>query len=241
MTTLAELETPCLLLDYGRLTRNVERMRARCRDRGVLLRPHVNTPKSLDVARLIHGGTTGPITVSTLREAVHFAADRGGDVSRAPRSASNKGAPRSHSRGASPRRRGRNASGEQEDCHARPLRTSPDATMYVLRDMRGAGPAVPQKGWRPPFLTTRLRCSFDAVTDLSRAARRASQEGSRICNRSHNDGVALYAPRRCVGRSSRATPGSTTNDTLRGHAKRSSRATWSRWRTGTNTRNTTSA
>jgi hypothetical protein len=99
----------------------------------------------------------------------------------------------------------------------------------------------PERAGASPSLTTHLRCSFRAVTDFSRAARRASQEGTHLCIRSHNDEVAPYGPRQRVGRSSRAMPGSTTNDTLRGHAKRSSRATGSRWRTATSTRNTTFA
>lgn len=40
---------------------------------GVSLRPHVKTAKSVEVARLIHGGRPGPITVSTLAEAEAFA------------------------------------------------------------------------------------------------------------------------------------------------------------------------
>ena len=36
------------------------------------LRPHVKTAKSLEIARAIHGGKPGPITVSTLREAEYF-------------------------------------------------------------------------------------------------------------------------------------------------------------------------
>lgn len=80
MTAIAELETPCLLLDRGRLLRNVEGMLARCRDLGVALRPHVKTPKSLDIARLTHGGGIGPITVSTLREAEHFAVNGYRDI-----------------------------------------------------------------------------------------------------------------------------------------------------------------
>jgi D-serine deaminase-like pyridoxal phosphate-dependent protein len=73
VTTLADLETPCLLLDRARLERNASAMRARCRELGVTLRPHVKTPKSLDVARVALGGSAGPITVSTLREAEYFA------------------------------------------------------------------------------------------------------------------------------------------------------------------------
>jgi D-serine deaminase-like pyridoxal phosphate-dependent protein len=73
VTSVADLETPCLLLDHGRLLRNIDRMRQRCRALGVALRPHVKTPKSLEIARLMHDDRPGPITVSTLREAEHFA------------------------------------------------------------------------------------------------------------------------------------------------------------------------
>lgn len=68
------LETPCLLLDADRLERNAAQMRARCDAQGVTLRPHLKTAKSLDVARIAAGGAAGPITVSTLAEAEHFAA-----------------------------------------------------------------------------------------------------------------------------------------------------------------------
>ena len=73
MTTLAKLETPCLLLDRPRLERNAAAMLTRCAALGVGLRPHVKTPKSIDIARITHNGTIGPITVSTLREAEFFA------------------------------------------------------------------------------------------------------------------------------------------------------------------------
>lgn len=68
------LYTPRLLLDADRLERNAARMRARCDDLGVILRPHLKTAKSADVARVAHDGTQGPITVSTLAEAEYFAA-----------------------------------------------------------------------------------------------------------------------------------------------------------------------
>jgi D-serine deaminase-like pyridoxal phosphate-dependent protein len=71
---LRDLPTPCLVLDRARLMRNVARMRARARALGVALRPHLKTAKSTDVALLAHGGVPGPITVSTLAEAAHFAA-----------------------------------------------------------------------------------------------------------------------------------------------------------------------
>jgi D-serine deaminase-like pyridoxal phosphate-dependent protein len=74
MTTLAELETPALLLDRRRLLRNSERMEARARALGVALRPHLKTCKSADVARLLPAAGAHGITVSTTREAEYFAA-----------------------------------------------------------------------------------------------------------------------------------------------------------------------
>ena len=68
------LDTPRLILDAARLNRNAERMRARCADLGVILRPHLKTAKSTDVARMAADGEQGPITVSTLAEAEYFAA-----------------------------------------------------------------------------------------------------------------------------------------------------------------------
>jgi D-serine deaminase-like pyridoxal phosphate-dependent protein len=71
---LLTLETPRLVLDLDRLERNCAAMRARCAALQVALRPHVKTAKSVEVARIAAGGAPSPITVSTLREADHFAA-----------------------------------------------------------------------------------------------------------------------------------------------------------------------
>lgn len=73
--TLAEVNTPALVLDAARLERNVARMRARLGEAraDVRLRPHLKTAKSIDVARLVMDWAEGPITVSTLREAEYFA------------------------------------------------------------------------------------------------------------------------------------------------------------------------
>ncbi|HEY0956001.1 MAG TPA: DSD1 family PLP-dependent enzyme [Roseateles sp.] len=73
-TTLQDLETPCLVLDAERLERNVARLRGRLAELGVGLRPHLKTCKSVEVARKVMDSTTGPATVSTLKEAAHFAA-----------------------------------------------------------------------------------------------------------------------------------------------------------------------
>jgi len=70
--SLLTLETPRLILDLDRLEKNCARMRARCDALHVALRPHLKTAKSVDVARVATDGA-GAITVSTLKEAEHFA------------------------------------------------------------------------------------------------------------------------------------------------------------------------
>jgi D-serine deaminase-like pyridoxal phosphate-dependent protein len=74
------MTTPHLLLDRTVLERNVARLRSRLDALGTPLRPHVKTAKSVDVARLLFDGGTGPITVSTLREAEAFADEGFTDV-----------------------------------------------------------------------------------------------------------------------------------------------------------------
>ena len=71
---LRSLSTPSLLLDEGRMLRNVARLRAHLDTLGVALRPHLKTAKSVDVARRVLTGGNGPATVSTLKEAEVFAA-----------------------------------------------------------------------------------------------------------------------------------------------------------------------
>lgn len=48
-------------------------MREKARASGVAFRPHVKTHKTVEIARMQHGGALGPITVSTLAEAEFFA------------------------------------------------------------------------------------------------------------------------------------------------------------------------
>lgn len=67
------MTTPYLLVDEAKVRRNVDRLRAHLGVLGTPLRPHVKTAKSVDVTRLLFDGGTGPITVSTLREAEAFA------------------------------------------------------------------------------------------------------------------------------------------------------------------------
>ncbi|MFF7969837.1 alanine racemase [Streptomyces sp. NPDC007905] len=71
--TLADPDTPFAVVDVHKARRNIERLAQRADKLGVTLRPHVKTAKSLDVAALMHDGTSCPITVSTLAEAEAFA------------------------------------------------------------------------------------------------------------------------------------------------------------------------
>jgi D-serine deaminase-like pyridoxal phosphate-dependent protein len=72
LSSLDRLETPCLVLERGKLDRNIARMREHLATLKVGLRPHVKTAKSFDVARLALAGQPGGITVSTLKEAEQF-------------------------------------------------------------------------------------------------------------------------------------------------------------------------
>jgi D-serine deaminase-like pyridoxal phosphate-dependent protein len=77
---LAELRTPCLVLDRRRLAANLARMAAVAARHRVALRPHMKTAKSIDVARMALEGQAGGITVSTLAEARYFAGHGIGDM-----------------------------------------------------------------------------------------------------------------------------------------------------------------
>lgn len=68
------LETPCLLVDELRMTRNIDRLRTRLDRLGATLRPHLKTCKSVEIARRLMPSAQGPATVSTLKEAEEFAA-----------------------------------------------------------------------------------------------------------------------------------------------------------------------
>lgn len=79
-TGLDSLPTPALLLEEGRMLRNISRLASHAAALGVSLRPHMKTAKSLDVARRVTGGEAGPITVSTLAEAEVFHDAGYGDI-----------------------------------------------------------------------------------------------------------------------------------------------------------------
>ncbi|MBT8050195.1 MAG: alanine racemase [Gammaproteobacteria bacterium] len=69
---LAELNTPCLVLDRRRMQSNIKRMAQRAASLGVALRPHLKTCKSLEIGAYLAPGKKR-VTVSTLREAEYFA------------------------------------------------------------------------------------------------------------------------------------------------------------------------
>src|SRR5260221_9883811 len=77
---LADLPTPCLVLDRGKLAHNIAAMAEAVARHGVALRPHMKTAKSAEVARLAVAGQAGGITVSTLAEVEYFAAARVRDI-----------------------------------------------------------------------------------------------------------------------------------------------------------------
>jgi len=65
-------DTPYLRVDVARLHANIDRVAAQAAQRGVALRPHVKTHKTMEIARLqLAAGAVG-ITVATLGEAETF-------------------------------------------------------------------------------------------------------------------------------------------------------------------------
>lgn len=76
----AELDTPAVVLDLDRMAGNIDRMAAAMRDRGIALRPHAKTHKSIEVGRRqIAAGAVG-LTVATIGEAEVFADGGIGDL-----------------------------------------------------------------------------------------------------------------------------------------------------------------
>jgi len=70
---LAELDTPAVVIDIDRVDARIAAMAATMRARGVALRPHAKTHKSLEIARRqVAAGAVG-LTVATIGEAEVFA------------------------------------------------------------------------------------------------------------------------------------------------------------------------
>lgn len=70
---LSLLATPAFVVDRDIVERNTRRMLERAARSGCTFRPHVKTHKTIEIAKMQHGGGVGPITVSTLAEAEFFA------------------------------------------------------------------------------------------------------------------------------------------------------------------------
>ena len=80
MTRLADIPTPAALIDEARMGRNIARMHERMNALGARLRPHVKTPKCIEVARRQQAAGASAITVSTLKEAEEFFAAGFADI-----------------------------------------------------------------------------------------------------------------------------------------------------------------
>ena len=74
MNDFPHVTTPALLVDRAIVARNCDRMREKAAASGVIFRPHAKTHKTIEIARMQHGGAIGPMTVSTLAEAEQLAA-----------------------------------------------------------------------------------------------------------------------------------------------------------------------
>ncbi len=72
--TAATIDTPAVVVDIDRMERAIDSMASIMAERGVLLRPHAKTHKSLEIGRLqVRAGAAG-LTVGTIGEAEVFAA-----------------------------------------------------------------------------------------------------------------------------------------------------------------------
>ena len=69
-----DVQTPAVLVDRGRLDRNIKHMQSRATEQNVAVRPHIKTHKSVDIAkRQVDQGADG-LTVATVPEAEAFVA-----------------------------------------------------------------------------------------------------------------------------------------------------------------------
>jgi D-serine deaminase-like pyridoxal phosphate-dependent protein len=132
MTTaaaLSSLPTPGLVLDEARMLRNVARLRGHLDALGVGLRPHLKTVKSVEAARRVLSGGTGPATVSTLKEAEVFAAAGVRDILYAV--------------GIAPRKLPRVLALRASGCDLAVVLDSPDQARAVAEASRRAGDRIP--------------------------------------------------------------------------------------------------
>jgi D-serine deaminase-like pyridoxal phosphate-dependent protein len=75
-----DLPTPAFLVDRSRVQQNCDRMRAKAQRSNVAFRPHVKTHKTVEIAKMQHGGAIGPVTVSTIAEAEFLASAGFSDI-----------------------------------------------------------------------------------------------------------------------------------------------------------------
>ena len=66
---ISDLQTPCALVDEGKMLRNMERMQAKINSLGATLRPHIKTSKCNEITEILMREGACGITVSTLKEA----------------------------------------------------------------------------------------------------------------------------------------------------------------------------
>ena len=69
---LKTVQTPALLLDLDKFTRNCNWMKEKAERLHVALRPHLKTGKCIEFAKVQMTSPSGPATVSTLLEAEYF-------------------------------------------------------------------------------------------------------------------------------------------------------------------------
>jgi D-serine deaminase-like pyridoxal phosphate-dependent protein len=132
MTTanvLSSLPTPSLVLDEGRMLRNVDRLRQHLDPLGVTIRPHLKTVKSVEAARHVLTGGNGPATVSTLKEAEVFAAAGVKDILYAV--------------GIAPQKLSRVMALRATGCDLTVVLDSPEQATAVANASREAGDAIP--------------------------------------------------------------------------------------------------
>ncbi len=72
--------TPAFIVDMDRVRTNAADMSSRAQDKGVKLRPHVKTHKTLEIARIQTEKSFGGITVSTMAEARFYAENGFNDI-----------------------------------------------------------------------------------------------------------------------------------------------------------------
>jgi D-serine deaminase-like pyridoxal phosphate-dependent protein len=80
MTTISDLDTPTLLLDYQKLMKNINEIAGFAKEHDLSYRPHIKTHKSVEIAKLqLQAGAVG-VTTATIPEAEAMAAGGINDI-----------------------------------------------------------------------------------------------------------------------------------------------------------------